>query len=77
MVSDLKLYHVLAVPLTWIPCSFLWKFCRATNTLKVFPWTGKNEYMILSETDFIAIGGGLVLHKRRESTRKWNTDPCQ
>ncbi|CDS09341.1 hypothetical protein LRAMOSA10701 [Lichtheimia ramosa] len=37
---------------------FLWKFCRATNTLKVFPWTGKNEYMILSETDFIAIGGG-------------------
>ncbi|KAI7868805.1 TLD-domain-containing protein [Spinellus fusiger] len=26
--------------------------------IKVFPWTGKNEYMILSETNFIAIGGG-------------------
>ncbi|KAL1929418.1 hypothetical protein VTP01DRAFT_1556 [Rhizomucor pusillus] len=37
---------------------FLWKVCRSGNGVKVYPWTGKNEYMILSEADFIAIGGG-------------------
>ncbi|KAL0095309.1 TLD-domain-containing protein [Phycomyces blakesleeanus] len=45
---------------------FLWKTTRQDSTqtahispkIKVFPWTGKNEYMILSENDFIAIGGG-------------------
>ncbi|CEI86413.1 hypothetical protein RMCBS344292_00853 [Rhizopus microsporus] len=26
--------------------------------IKVFPWTGKNDYMILCNSDFIAIGGG-------------------
>ncbi|KAI8982963.1 TLD-domain-containing protein [Pilobolus umbonatus] len=35
---------------------FLWK-CDEEH-VKVFPWTGKNEYMILSDADFIAIGGG-------------------
>lgn len=42
--------------------SFLWKVCRSGNGVKVYPWTGKNEYMILSEADFIAIGGGFVLY---------------
>lgn len=41
---------------SYIISSFLW---RATNGgLKVYPWTGRNEYMILSESEFIAIGGG-------------------
>ncbi|KAI7899659.1 TLD-domain-containing protein [Cokeromyces recurvatus] len=35
---------------------FLWKLNG--ETIKVFPWTGKNDYMILSDSDFIAIGGG-------------------
>ncbi|KAI9015818.1 TLD-domain-containing protein [Phycomyces nitens] len=45
---------------------FLWKTTKQDSVqnkpmapkIKVFPWTGKNEYMILSENDFIAIGGG-------------------
>ncbi|KAI9258747.1 TLD-domain-containing protein [Phascolomyces articulosus] len=37
---------------------FLWKYCANSGNIQVFPWTGKNEYMILSETEFIAIGGG-------------------
>ncbi|KAG0178429.1 oxidation resistance protein 1 [Apophysomyces sp. BC1034] len=42
---------------------FLWKLARPSPTktgpaIKVFPWTGINEYMILSASDFIAIGGG-------------------
>ncbi|KAI7855060.1 TLDc domain-containing protein [Circinella umbellata] len=37
---------------------FLWKYCAKSGNIQVFPWTGKNEYMILSETEFIAIGGG-------------------
>ncbi|ORY97294.1 TLD-domain-containing protein, partial [Syncephalastrum racemosum] len=35
---------------------FLWK--QQNAKLKVYPWTGKNEYMILTEPDFFAIGGG-------------------
>lgn len=47
--------------------SFLWKLTsekdykkeeHALPKIKVFPWTGKNDYMILCNTDFIAIGGG-------------------
>ncbi|KAG1360405.1 hypothetical protein G6F62_000014 [Rhizopus arrhizus] len=46
---------------------FLWKLTsekdykkeeHALPKIKVFPWTGKNDYMILCNTDFIAIGGG-------------------
>ncbi|KAI9482686.1 MAG: TLD-domain-containing protein [Benjaminiella poitrasii] len=46
---------------------FLWKLttCHQQNKeretmpkIKVFPWTGKNDYMILSDSEFIAIGGG-------------------
>jgi len=36
---------------------FLWKVTD-TNSLKIFRWTGKNNYCILSETSFIAMGGG-------------------
>ncbi|SAM09582.1 hypothetical protein [Absidia glauca] len=35
---------------------FLWR--NTTNGLKAYAWTGMNEYMILSEHEFIAIGGG-------------------
>ncbi|KAI8144676.1 TLD-domain-containing protein [Fennellomyces sp. T-0311] len=35
-----------------------WQYCPNSGNIQVFPWTGKNEYMILSETEFIAIGGG-------------------
>ncbi|KAI9347502.1 TLDc domain-containing protein, partial [Pilaira anomala] len=41
---------------------FLWKLSSASQKdvpkIKTFPWTGKNDYMILSDSDFIAIGGG-------------------
>ncbi|CAO3590597.1 unnamed protein product [Absidia cylindrospora] len=35
---------------------FLWRDTK--DGLKAYSWTGMNEYMILSETEFIAIGGG-------------------
>ncbi|KAI8886012.1 TLD-domain-containing protein [Backusella circina FSU 941] len=37
---------------------FLWKWSATESKTKAFHWTGKNEYMILSEPDFLAIGGG-------------------
>ncbi|GAN04229.1 TLD-domain-containing protein [Mucor ambiguus] len=40
---------------------FLWKLNQQQEPqpkIKVFPWTGKNDYMMLSDSDFIAIGGG-------------------
>ncbi|KAI8370273.1 TLDc domain-containing protein [Blakeslea trispora] len=43
---------------------FLWKSTSQHETkatipkIKVFPWTGKNDYMILSNPNFVAIGGG-------------------
>ncbi|KAI8369420.1 TLDc domain-containing protein, partial [Radiomyces spectabilis] len=46
---------------------FLWKLTDAVvpdashhppPKIKVFPWTGKNEYMIVSEPSFVAFGGG-------------------
>lgn len=44
--------------------SFLWKLSshlqKDVPKVKTYPWTGKNDYMILSDTDFIAIGGGYV-----------------
>lgn len=50
-----------------ISYSFLWKLSSTDNSscpkkdvpkVKAYPWTGKNDYMILSDSDFIAIGGG-------------------
>lgn len=48
---------------------FLWKLSSNSNNktscpkkdvpkVKAYPWTGKNDYMILSDSGFIAIGGG-------------------
>ncbi|KAI0309573.1 TLD-domain-containing protein [Amylostereum chailletii] len=37
--------------------SFLWKM-QADGGLKVFKWTGKNEYVALCEPDYISFGGG-------------------
>ncbi|KAL1923890.1 uncharacterized protein VTP21DRAFT_6925 [Calcarisporiella thermophila] len=41
---------------------FLWKYeqesTKQAGVVKIYPWTGKNEYMILSEPNFIALGGG-------------------
>ncbi|GBB83885.1 hypothetical protein RclHR1_10550005 [Rhizophagus clarus] len=41
---------------------FLWKYAKEGETLppivKFYKWTGRNEYMILSEHDYLAIGGG-------------------
>ncbi|CAO3612345.1 unnamed protein product [Mucor fragilis] len=37
---------------------FLWKWNPTESQIKAYKWTGKNEYMILSDIDFIAIGGG-------------------
>ncbi|KAK4511811.1 uncharacterized protein ATC70_003810 [Mucor velutinosus] len=39
---------------------FLWKLNQQEPQpkIKVFPWTGKNDYMMLSDSNFIAIGGG-------------------
>ncbi|ORE04005.1 TLD-domain-containing protein [Rhizopus microsporus var. microsporus] len=37
---------------------FLWKWQTPECQITAYKWTGKNDYMILSEPDFIAIGGG-------------------
>ncbi|KZT51900.1 TLD-domain-containing protein, partial [Calocera cornea HHB12733] len=43
--------------------SFLWKLDKGAKegdepTIKVFKWTGKNEYVALCEDDYISFGGG-------------------
>jgi hypothetical protein len=37
--------------------SFLYK-SNHKNQLQVYPWTSANDFMIFSNHDFIAIGGG-------------------
>ncbi|KAI9243868.1 TLDc domain-containing protein [Sporodiniella umbellata] len=37
---------------------FLWQWLASEKMLRAYQWTGKNDYMILSEPDFIAMGGG-------------------
>lgn len=44
------LYHVFYF-------SFLWKF---KDTLHVYKWTGKNDYVALCEPDYLSFGGGQV-----------------
>lgn len=39
---------------------FLWKL-MADKRLRVYKWTGKNDYMALCEADYISFGGGSVL----------------
>ncbi|ORZ24391.1 TLD-domain-containing protein [Absidia repens] len=56
---------------------FLWK-SNHKDQLQVYPWTGVNDYMIFSNQDFIAIGGGdgqvgLFLHADLQTG---HTQPC-
>lgn len=37
--------------------SFLWKQ-TSTSGVEVFKWTGKNEYVVLCDNDYISFGGG-------------------
>ncbi|KAI8334678.1 TLD-domain-containing protein [Chlamydoabsidia padenii] len=57
--------------------SFLWK-SNHKHQLQVYPWTGANDYMVFSNQDFIAIGGGngqvgLFLHADLQTG---HTQPC-
>ncbi|KAF9442810.1 TLD-domain-containing protein, partial [Macrolepiota fuliginosa MF-IS2] len=38
--------------------SFLWKWVEDNDELKVFRWTGRNDYVALCEPGFISFGGG-------------------
>ncbi|KAG5637154.1 hypothetical protein H0H81_005598 [Sphagnurus paluster] len=38
--------------------SFLWKYTPTSGELKVFKWTGRNDYIALCEPEFISFGGG-------------------
>lgn len=46
--------------------SFLWKVesfpsgedFRLGPIVKAFKWTGRNDYMILSDSSFLSVGGG-------------------
>ncbi|CAE6454306.1 unnamed protein product, partial [Rhizoctonia solani] len=40
--------------------SFLWTQKQDGGPVKVFKWTGKNDYVRLCESDFISFGGGQV-----------------
>jgi hypothetical protein len=50
----------------FVMTSFLWRAMDISNktsaAVRVYPWSGKNEYMVLSETDFVAIGGGYEIY---------------
>ena len=37
--------------------SFLWQMV-ASDRVRVFKWTGKNDYVALCEPDYISFGGG-------------------
>jgi hypothetical protein len=37
---------------------FLWTYGKGEGELKVFKWTGKNDYVALCEPDYISFGGG-------------------
>ncbi len=39
---------------------FLWQL-SAADRVRVFKWTGKNDYVALCEPDYISFGGGCVL----------------
>lgn len=36
----------------------LWQWDPDRNDVQVFEWTGRNDYYMLSEADFLALGGG-------------------
>ncbi|OZJ02988.1 hypothetical protein BZG36_03138 [Bifiguratus adelaidae] len=61
--------------------SFLWKVIGSNENsrVKIYPWTGRNEYMILCDPGFIGVGGGdgkfgLWLHANLETG---HSESCQ
>ncbi|KAI6134446.1 TLD-domain-containing protein [Pisolithus thermaeus] len=39
--------------------AFLWRYCIDTSPpLEVYKWSGKNDYVVLCDPDFISFGGG-------------------
>lgn len=38
--------------------SFLWKF---EDTIRVYKWTGRNDYVALCEPEYLSFGGGQVI----------------
>lgn len=36
----------------------MFKFVKGESSPHVFPWTGRNQYIALCETNFISFGGG-------------------
>jgi hypothetical protein len=40
---------------------FLWKVTGDGDKVRVFKWTGKNDYVALCEPESISFGGGCVL----------------
>lgn len=49
--------------------SFLWKF---KDTLHVYKWTGKNDYVALCESEYLSFGGGQV----DISINGWKSHSC-
>lgn len=41
--------------------SFLWKWVEESEELKVFRWTGRNDYVALCEPESISFGGGYAI----------------
>ncbi|KAI8380612.1 TLD-domain-containing protein [Choanephora cucurbitarum] len=37
---------------------FLWKKDKKTDRVEIYPWTSANDYLIYSDHDFFAMGGG-------------------
>ncbi|KAI6161063.1 TLD-domain-containing protein, partial [Pisolithus thermaeus] len=39
--------------------AFLWRYCIDTSPpLEIYKWSGKNDYVVLCDPDFISCGGG-------------------
>lgn len=41
----------------FMSCSFLWKATNASDAT-TYKWTGRNDYMILTEAHYLSFGGG-------------------
>ncbi|KAI8890550.1 TLD-domain-containing protein, partial [Backusella circina FSU 941] len=37
---------------------FLWRWCKKKKQVDIYPWTNHNDYLMYSNHDFLAIGGG-------------------
>ena len=58
--SNVSLHHVQGKGYIGDGSCFLWKWNQVESKLQVFPATGSNHYMAISESNFIAFGGGYV-----------------